>query len=184
LPRRDRPESFFKRNCEIIHCVIIHKRKVNRNITINGKEIMEMENRNILLIDDDRDFVLSTKTFLEGRGYKVDTAHNGAEGWRKIKADKPGLVVLDIMMDYDAEGFNLAYTLRQDDNLRKIPIIIVSGFERHLSEKIKEFEFVLGQDWPADAYLEKPVNLKELAKSIEKFLPGTVGKIAVGQTNG
>ena len=154
------------------------------NITNNGKEIMEMENRNILLIDDDRDFVLSTKTFLEGRGYKVDTAHNGADGWRKIKADKPGLVVLDIMMDYDAEGFNLAYSLRQDDNLQKIPIIIVSGFERHLSEKIKEFEFVLGQDWPADAYLEKPVNLKELAKSIERFLPGNVGKITVGQTKG
>ena len=143
-----------------------------------------MENRNILLIDDDRDFVLSTKTFLEGRGYKVDTAHNGTEGWRKIEADKPGLVILDIMMDYDAEGFNLAYKLRQDDSRRKTPIIIVSGFSRHLSEKIKDFEFVLGQDWPADAYFEKPIDLKELAKSVETFLPGTGGKIAAGQING
>ena len=140
-----------------------------------GKEIREMENRNILLIDDDRDFVLSTKTFLEGRGYKVDTAHNGTEGWRKIEADTPGLVILDIMMDYDAEGFNLAYKLREDDSRRKTPVIIVSGFERHLNEKMKEFEFVLGRDWPADAYLEKPIDLKKLAKSIETFLPAYEG---------
>jgi CheY-like chemotaxis protein len=139
----------------------------------NGKEKMGMENGHILLIDDDRDFVLSTKTFLEGRGYQVDTAINGTEGWKKIQAGKPDLVVLDIMMDYAAEGFNLAYQLRQDDSLRATPIIIVSGFSKHLNEKMKEFEFVLGQDWPADAYIEKPVNLKELAKSIGKLVPKT-----------
>jgi len=132
-----------------------------------------MENRNILLIDDDRDFVLSAKTFLEGRGYQVGTALNGTEGWQKIQAGKPDLVVLDIMMDYDAEGFNLAYKLRQDDSLRKTPIIIVSGFSKHLSDRMKDFEFVLGQDWPADAYFEKPIDLKELAKGIEKFIPKT-----------
>ena len=143
-----------------------------------------MENRNILLIDDDRDFVLSTKTFLEGRGYNVDTAGNGTEGWEKIKAGKPALVVLDIMMDYDAEGFNLAYKLRQDDSRRETPIIIVSGFSKHLSEKMKDFEFVLGQDWPADAYFEKPIDLKELAKSVEKFIPKTGDNITAGQTNG
>jgi DNA-binding response OmpR family regulator len=143
-----------------------------------------MENGNILLIDDDRDFVLSTKTFLEGRGYQVDTASNGTEGWQKIEVGKPSLVVLDIMMDYDAEGFNLAYKLRQDASLRKTPIIIVSGFSRYLSEKMRDFEFVLGQDWPAEAYLEKPVDLKELAKSIETFIPKAEGGIASGRTNG
>ena len=44
---------------------------------------MADEKKNVLLIDDDKDFVLSTKTFLEGRGYKVETAHNGTEGWAK-----------------------------------------------------------------------------------------------------
>ena len=50
---------------------------------------MADEKKNVLLIDDDRDFVLSTKTFLEGRGYKVETAHNGTEGWAKIRAVHP-----------------------------------------------------------------------------------------------
>lgn len=134
-----------------------------------------MESGNILMIDDDRDFVCSTKAFLEGRGYKVETAVNGTEGWEKIQAGKPDLVVLDIMMDYDAEGFNLAYQLRQDEALKATPVIIVSGFSKHLNEKMKEFEFVLGQDWPADAYIEKPVVLRELAESVTKLI-GRAGK--------
>jgi len=142
-----------------------------------------MENKNILVIDDDRDFAMSTKTFLEGRGYAVDTAVNGTEGWEKIQAGKPDLVVLDIMMDYDAEGFNFAYKLRQDESCRNLPIIIVSGFSQYLTEKMDQFQFVLGQDWPADSYLEKPVNLNELAKTIDRFLPRTDGKIAAVQAN-
>lgn len=142
-----------------------------------------MENKNILLIDDDRDFVHSTKAFLEGRGYTVDTAFNGTEGLEKIRAGKTGLIVLDIMMDHDAEGFNLAYELRQDDARRKIPIVIVSGFSQHLSDKMDNFQFILGQDWPADAFLEKPINLKELAKTIDRILPKTGGQIAAAQEN-
>ena len=51
---------------------------------------MSAARKNILMIDDDKDFVLSTKTFLEGRGYLVDTAHNGTEGWEKIQVLRPG----------------------------------------------------------------------------------------------
>ena len=132
-----------------------------------------MENKSILVIDDDRDFAMSTKTFMEGRGYTVNTAANGTEGWEKIQAGKPDLVVLDIMMDYDAEGFNFAYKLRQDESFRNLPIVIVSGFSQFLTEKMDQFQFVLGQDWPADSYLEKPVNLKELAKTIDRLLAKT-----------
>lgn len=131
---------------------------------------MATKEMNVLLIDDDRDFVLSTKTFLEGRGYGVETAHNGQEGWEKIKTGKANLIVLDIMMDYESEGFNLAYKLRQDELTKKLPIIIVSGFSQHLSGNMEKFEFILGRDWPADAYMEKPINLKELAAKIDLIL--------------
>jgi DNA-binding response OmpR family regulator len=137
---------------------------------------MAMLNKNILLVDDDGDFVSSTQAFLQGRGYTVNTASNGTQGWEKIQAIKPDLVVLDIMMDHDAEGFNLAYKLRQDDSMRKIPIIIVSGFSQHLSDKMTAFEFILGHDWPADEYFEKPIQLKELAKSIDRILSNPGGQ--------
>lgn len=131
---------------------------------------METAKGNILLIDDDKDFVQCTKIFLERRGYSVETAGNGAEGWEKIARGNTDLIVLDIMMDYDAEGFNLAYKLRQNNATRKIPIIIVSGFSQHLQEKMDNFQFVLGQDWPADEYLEKPIELKVLVEKIGAIL--------------
>ena len=131
---------------------------------------MSTEKKNILMIDDDKDFVLSTKTFLEGRGYSVDTAHNGTEGWAKIKAGTADIIILDIMMDTDNEGFHLAYRMKEDQVLKKIPIIIVSGFSQHLKDKIDKFEFILGRDWPAAAEMEKPIKLKELADTIGRIL--------------
>lgn len=144
---------------------------------------MAKENKKILLVDDDGDFVASTRAFLQGRGYEVDTAANGTEGWQKIQSGAPDLVVLDIMMDYDAEGFNLAYKLRQDDAMGKMPIIIVSGFSQHLSEKMADFQFVLGQDWPADAYFEKPIQLKELVKSIDRIVSNPAVRVAAEGTH-
>jgi DNA-binding response OmpR family regulator len=131
---------------------------------------MASEKKNILMIDDDKDFVLSTKTFLEGRGFIVETAHNGTDGWEKIKAGKADLLVLDIMMDTDNEGFNLAYKMKENEKTKKIPIIIVSGFSQHLKEKMDQFEFVMGRDWPAAAQMDKPINLKELATTIGRIL--------------
>jgi CheY-like chemotaxis protein len=131
---------------------------------------MANEKKNILVIDDDRDFVLSAKTFLEGRGFKVDTAYNGTEGWEKIQSGKSDLIVLDIMMDYDTEGFNLAYKMKGNPSLKKIPIIIVSGYPQHLDKLYDKFAFILDQDWPAAAQFEKPVDLKELANTISRVL--------------
>ena len=127
--------------------------------------------KKILMIDDDKDFVLSTKTFLEGRGYQVDTAHNGTDGWEKIQKGQADLIVLDIMMDTDTEGFNLAYKMKEMEATRRIPIVIVSGFPQHLDEKFEKFEFILGREWPAVAQMEKPIELKELAKIIDRFVP-------------
>jgi len=131
---------------------------------------MAGEKRNILMIDDDKDFVLSTKTFLEGRGYRVETAHNGTEGWEKIKEGKADLIVLDIMMDTDNEGFNLAYKMKETEATKRIPIIIVSGFSQYLKEKMDQFEFIMGREWPAAAQMDKPINLKDLANTIGRIL--------------
>jgi CheY-like chemotaxis protein len=127
--------------------------------------------KKILMIYDDKDFVLSTKTFLESRGYQVDTAHNGTDGWEKIQKGQADLIVLDIMMDTDTEGFNLAYKMKEMEATRRIPIVIVSGFPQHLDEKFEKFEFILGREWPAVAQMEKPIELKELAKIIDRFVP-------------
>ena len=80
-----------------------------------------MKAKRILMVDDDRDLVASVKAFLEARGYDVDTAHSGIEARERLAQRRPDLVVLDIMMDYDTDGFNVAYKLRDEPETEAHP---------------------------------------------------------------
>ena len=127
-------------------------------------------NQNILVVDDDQDLVRSIATFLGARGYQVETANNGTEAQRKLDQRLPDLVVLDVMMDYDAEGLNLAYQLANEERTRKIPLVILSGFMKELDRKGNPFDFIQGREWPAAKMFDKPVKLADLAGSIENLL--------------
>lgn len=131
-----------------------------------------MEGKRILVVDDDRDFVASVKAFLEARGYTVATAHSGIEAREGLKRERPDLVVLDIMMDYETDGFNVAYKLREEPEDRRIPVIIVSGFTKELETKTHIFEPMMYREWPAAKFFEKPVKLGELADAIARLLQG------------
>lgn len=124
----------------------------------------------ILLVDDDKDLVLSVKAFLEARNYHVATAFSGEEGRTWLESHRPDAVVLDVMMENDTAGLNLAYKLHADEATRSIPVVILSGFMNHLGSKYGTFEFIQGRDWPAARFFEKPVNLKELAESIGRLI--------------
>ena len=62
----------------------------------------------ILIIDDDSDFIESTKLILESGDYEVVVARNGTEGLELVTLEDPDLIVLDIMMDSMFEGFNVS----------------------------------------------------------------------------
>ncbi|HSW40624.1 MAG TPA: response regulator [Acidobacteriota bacterium] len=129
-----------------------------------------MAKKNILVIDDDRDLTQSIKVYFEARGFDVRTAHSGAAGMSEIEHVRPDLIVLDIMMDTDADGFNLAFKLKNDETYRDIPIIIMSGFSDHLKTKSKSFEFVMDREWPASEYLKKPASLASIDEAVRKLL--------------
>ena len=131
-----------------------------------------MKAQRILMVDDDRDLVASVKAFLEARGYTVDTAHNGIEAREQLKKQRPDLVVLDIMMDYDTDGFNVAYKLRDEPETARIPVIIMSGFTKELETKTHIFEPMMYREWPAAKFFEKPVKLVDLADAIAGLLAG------------
>ena len=126
--------------------------------------------KNILVVDDDRDLANSIKAYFEARGYGVRMAHNGADGMTAIERQRPDVLVLDIMMDTDADGFNLAFRLKNDDANRDIPIIILSGFTDHLNKKSKSFEFVMDRDWPAAEYIKKPASLANIGEAVERLI--------------
>ena len=129
-----------------------------------------METKKILLVDDDRDLVMSVQAFLTARGYEVATAHNGREAYARILENRPDLIVLDVMMDYDEEGMVFASALKTDGPTRDIPIIMMSGFNVQQDIREKVLASLMGQKQPSDIFLEKPVRLGDLADHIESLL--------------
>lgn len=129
---------------------------------------------NILIIDDDRDLVESIRIVLESRKYGVRTAYNGKEGFQKIQEKAPDLIILDVMMATDTEGFSLAYKLRNNPAYKEIPIIMVTGFTKKMAETGPEkFQHIMGENWPVTQFLEKPIDPEELLSVIEGVLEET-----------
>lgn len=129
-----------------------------------------MDGKKILLVDDDRDLVMSIEAYLTARGYAVVTAHNGKEAYARIIADRPDLIVLDVMMDYEEEGMVFAGALKTDGPTRDIPIVMLSGFNAEEQVRRKVLASLMGQDWPAETFMQKPVRLAELTERIESLL--------------
>lgn len=129
-----------------------------------------MEGKKILLVDDDVDLVMSIKAYLSSRGYQIATAHNGKDAYARIVESRPDLIVLDCMMDYDEEGMVFASALKSDGPTRDIPIIMLSGFNVDKDVRDKVMASLMGQDFPADSFMQKPVRLAELVTRIETLL--------------
>ncbi len=129
-----------------------------------------MGTRKVLVVDDDLDLVASIEAFLGARGYAVTTAHNGKEAYASIVKDRPDLIILDVMMDYDEEGMVLASALKTDGPTRDIPILMLSGFNVQEDVRDKVLGSLMGQDMPAESFMEKPVRLANLAERVEALL--------------
>lgn len=124
--------------------------------------------KKILIVDDDRDVFESMKIVLEAEGYGVDWAINGAEAIAKAKAGRPDLMILDVMMNTDDEGFQVSYRMREDPELLHIPIIMVTsvGSKTGFSfDRNKDQDFL-----PVNEFLEKPVDPKVLVDKVRENL--------------
>ncbi len=126
--------------------------------------------KKIIIIDDDPEIVTSMRIVLEKEGYDVVTAHNGTVGMEKIRSEKPNVILLDIMMSDRDEGFQVSYRLKNDDELKDIPVVIISSVAQ-----VTGFEFDKSRDgefMPVDDYVEKPVLPKQLLDIVRKHLGG------------
>jgi CheY-like chemotaxis protein len=122
----------------------------------------------ILLVDDDVDFVEATKSLLETKGYDVSFAHNGEDGYQKAKTIIPSLMLLDVMMTHESEGFDVARKLSEDPATQKIPVLLLTGIRKAMN---LPFSFEPDADWlPVKAVLEKPIKPDELLKQVTEAL--------------
>jgi two-component system alkaline phosphatase synthesis response regulator PhoP len=124
--------------------------------------------KKILLIDDDVDFLEPLKIVLSSKGFFVETATTPDEGIEKVKETNPDLVVLDVMMPNDYEGFEVAKYIREDLGLKELPILILSNI--HHVKKVP-YRFAPDKDFlPVDVFIDKPVDPDVLIDNVNKLL--------------
>lgn len=126
----------------------------------------------ILIIDDDPDIILAVKLNLEAAGYQVIEAQNGVEGLKKVKTERPDLIILDVMMDTTTEGFQVTLKLRSPDPaseyaaFRDIPILMLTAI--HSTTPLR---FGPDEDYlPVDEFVDKPIDLDDLVRKIASLL--------------
>jgi two-component system phosphate regulon response regulator PhoB/two-component system alkaline phosphatase synthesis response regulator PhoP/two-component system response regulator VicR len=127
-----------------------------------------MKNK-ILLIDDDEDLIRSFQVMLESKGFDVITSSNGKDGYTKLKNENPDLLVLDVMMNTDLEGYNLLHVIKQEPVFKKIPIILLTGMIDKLGVNLVsgvEDETML----PNVHFQDKPIDPQVLVKMIQDLL--------------
>jgi len=123
--------------------------------------------KKVLLVDDDVDFCEATKLLLDSKGYQVVLAHDGKEGLNKASAEKPDLVILDVMMP-EMNGYDVCVVLKADAELKKIPVILLTAVDQHLFKTT--YTNVMGCMTEADDYVAKPVEPEELVKRVQDLL--------------
>ncbi|KPL25421.1 MAG: hypothetical protein AMJ75_00795 [Phycisphaerae bacterium SM1_79] len=128
-----------------------------------------MSNPNILIIDDDPDFVAITKAILETKQYDVSFAYDPDEGYAKLEEEMPDVIILDVMMGKGAEGFIFARKMRKDSRFDKVPILMLTSMREQTG-----FDFpgerIHSKFLPVDDYIEKGVEPHVLLEKIQQQL--------------
>jgi len=124
--------------------------------------------KKVLLVDDEVDFVEINKVALEQQGFAVVAAHDGIEAVKVAVAEKPDIVILDVMMTSSTEGFDVARKLRQKEETKDTPIIMLTAVRERMDVKYK---IEPDQEWlPVTEFLEKPVPPARLIEKVKHVL--------------
>jgi len=129
---------------------------------------MGNEDKQILIIDDDPEFVGSMTELLSSEGYTIITEHNSDKGIATAREKKPDLIILDVMMDYNREGFDASKKIREDEALKETPIVMITGIVR---EMVLPFKFEPDEkNLPVNVFIEKPANPGKVLDAVHKLL--------------
>jgi DNA-binding response OmpR family regulator len=121
-----------------------------------------MPDGTILVVDDDPVIVKLLQVNFEMEGYAVISAADGEAGLARARADRPDLVVLDVMMPH-LNGLEVAKMLKDDPDTWTTPIIL-------LSAKAQASDVAAGRE-VADEYMTKPFDPLELLAVVAKLMP-------------
>jgi len=146
--------------------------------------------KKVLLVDDDPDFVESIRLILEKEAYQIIVANSGEEGYRKAKSQRPDLIILDVMLETIDKGFEISRRLKQDAELKKIPILMLTAIKEITEMNLNQIGGYLNDIgdpdyfsnpsikapninnliYYADAFYEKPIIPAEFLNKVKTLL--------------
>jgi len=125
------------------------------------------EQKRILVVDDEPDFVSIVKKNLEKAGFSVDVAYDGVEGMEKVEKNPPDAIVLDVMMP-EKDGYKVCSELKKDEKYTDIPILLLTAVADHVSST--RYSHYDGMSTEADDYLPKPASADDILDSVKSLL--------------
>lgn len=125
------------------------------------------EKKDILLVDDDPDFVEAVKVIVEKAGYDVRVAYDGKEGIEAVKEKLPDLIVLDVMMPV-MNGHEACAELKGNQDTAEIPIILLTAVADRVTTSTYTHRDMLESE--ADDYIPKPVEPNDLLELVKNWL--------------
>lgn len=126
-----------------------------------------MSQKYILVVDDDPDLVETVGMMLESKGCEVGKAYDGIEGEESIKARRPDLVILDIMMPRK-DGYVLCAEMKADDQLSNIPVILLTAVGEAVPST--RYSHADGMATEADDYIAKPIDTEGLWDAVSSLI--------------
>lgn len=121
--------------------------------------------KKILIADDEPNIVISLEFLLKREGYEVVVAHDGVEALARVRAERPDLAILDVMMPR-RNGFEVCQDLRQDPEFKDLRIMM-------LTAKGRDTEVSKGLALGADVYMTKPFSTRELLAKVKALIDRT-----------
>ncbi|MFC1508163.1 response regulator transcription factor [Candidatus Omnitrophota bacterium] len=118
--------------------------------------------KKILVVDDEKDLVMTLSYRLKANGYEVVAAGDGEEALKKARTENPDLILLDLMLP-KLDGYKVCKVLKSEEKYKNIPIIIFTA-------RAQEIDKDLSREALADAYMTKPFEPQALLSKIEELL--------------
>ena len=129
-----------------------------------------MPGAKLLVVDDEPDAVVILAKTLLARGYRVTTAESGLQAINLAKAEKPDLILLDILMP-DMDGTQVAAALQKDPTTKNIPVIFLTCLITKKTQEIGSRYHDTGRY----AFMSKPYDLDNLLAEIDRLIGAHVG---------
>jgi CheY-like chemotaxis protein len=131
-----------------------------------GEDKAATRRATVLVIDDDPDFVEFVRIILKSEGYEVLTAERCDKGLTLMRQERPNVVLLDMLISYTFNGFNVIREIRNDPQLKEIPLILISAI---LTDKDLDI-FPGNERLSAELFMSKPIDPEDLLKQVNKLI--------------